>query len=234
MAYASRDLPVPEVLAIGDAFDGSFAISRRHHGRFLEDIEPDEAGIAGPMVRRLLLALRQAPFAGGERDGPWRDWLRASLRDADPLHPTHGWRSKLAAHPKADAVFREADERLVELIAALPERRDLVHGDLLHRNVLVSDDASRVEAVFSWKCSMRGDFLYDVAWCTFWGAAFHRGIDALDVFTSLEDDHDSDAVLRHHSYELHIGASHLGWYAWTDETEALERLTQLVAGLLAR
>ena len=40
---------------------------------------------------------------------------------------------------------------------ACPERRDLVHGDLLHGNVLVSPDARRVEAVLSWKCSVRGD-----------------------------------------------------------------------------
>jgi hypothetical protein len=29
--------------------------------------------------------------------------------------------------------------------------------------VLVSLDAARVEAVLSWKCSVRGDFLYDAA-----------------------------------------------------------------------
>ena len=49
------------------------------------------------------------------------------------------------------------------LAEACPERRDLVHGDLLHGNVLVSPDARRVQAVLSWKCSVRGDFLFDAA-----------------------------------------------------------------------
>jgi hypothetical protein len=31
--YNAPDLPVPEVLEIGDAFGGSYAISVRHHGR---------------------------------------------------------------------------------------------------------------------------------------------------------------------------------------------------------
>ena len=233
MAYASPDLPVPEVLEIGHAFDRGFAISRRHHGRFLEDVTPDDADAARPMLRRLLVSLRDAPHADGERDGPWREWLRASLRDDDPTFPNHGWREKLAVHPDADSVFVRAEARVLELSDGVPERRDLIHGDLLHRNVLVSDDASRVEAVFSWKCSLRGDHLFDVAWCTFWGEAFHPGIAALDPFT-LMDDGAPDARARHRCYELHIGATHLGWYAWTEDEPSLRRVTELVATRLER
>src|ERR1700756_4331826 len=65
------------------------------------------------------------------------------------------------------------------LAGACPERRDLVHGHLLHGNVLVNPDAGRVEAVLSWKCSVRGDFLFDAAWCSFW-APWHPGIAAGD------------------------------------------------------
>ncbi len=58
MAYASDDLPVPDVLDVGDAPNGLvYAISRRHHGRFLEAMGPEVA----PALRRLLDALRAAP-----------------------------------------------------------------------------------------------------------------------------------------------------------------------------
>jgi aminoglycoside phosphotransferase (APT) family kinase protein len=184
------------------------------------------------MLQRLLLALRDAPRAAGERDGSWREWLAAALRDDDPAMPQHGWRAKLATeHPGADAVFVRAERRILELAEEMPERRDLVHGDLLHRNVLVSPDAARVEAVFSWKCSMRGDHLFDVAWCTFWGGAFHPGIAAIDLSAFVAGD---DAARRHHCYELHIGTSHLGWYAWTGEEANLRLLTDRVAALLER
>jgi len=36
MAFASPELPVPEVVEIGDAFDGTYAISVRHYGINLE------------------------------------------------------------------------------------------------------------------------------------------------------------------------------------------------------
>jgi aminoglycoside phosphotransferase (APT) family kinase protein len=219
MAYSSPDLPVPDVLDIGDAFGASYAISRRAHGRFLEDMGPEVA----PALARLLGALRDVP---PDPDAPaWRGNLLGRLVDDQPP----GWRDELRVHPEADAAFERAAAQLRELIPSLPERRDLVHGDLLHANVLVAEDASRINAVFSWKCSVRGDHLYDTAWCTFWGDVEHAGI-AAAVDRTFADD---DERLRHHVYELHIGATHLGWHAWTGQLDWLEKNVAAVNRLTA-
>jgi aminoglycoside phosphotransferase (APT) family kinase protein len=236
MAHHSADLPVPEVLAVGEAFGGAFAVSRRHHGRFLEDVAPDEVERARPMLARLLGALRDAPRRPGadvEPDPSWRRWLVATLEEDEQL-PSAGWRAALAADPSADRLFRALQARVAELAEACPERRDLVHGDLLHRNVLVREDASKVEAVFSWKCAVRGDHLFDTAWCTFWGETFHPGIAALDAWSLMRDEAGDAAALRHHCYELHIGASHLGWYAWTKDPASLRIVEAHTAMLLER
>jgi aminoglycoside phosphotransferase (APT) family kinase protein len=242
MAYASDDLPVPEVLELGRAFGGSYAISVRAHGRFLEDVTPDEAGVAGPMIVRLLGALHAAtPPTATEPPDAWRAFLAAGFVD-DPQHPVHGWRDKLAAEPEVERVFLACEARVRELAHEVcPERRDLLHGDLLHKNVLVSDDASRVNAVFSWKCSVRGDFLFDTAWCTFWGHV-HPGIAAADVWRGVtaspwanaDPAMLADAALRHHCYELQIGGSHLGWYAWTGDDDLLRSTAAHTAALLDR
>lgn len=238
MAYNCPELPVPEVLEIGDAFGGAYAISVRHYGRFLETVATHEADVAGPTVVRLLAALKAVPSSA--TPSSWRDWLMGGLID-DPSRHVSGWRRKLAGDPTVDSLFRACESRVGELVESCPERRDLVHGDLLNSNVLITDDASRVSAVFSWKCSTRGDFLFDVAWCTFW-SAFHPGIAAADVFRRVVSDTSiaaeppdlNSAAERHHCYELHIGATHLGWNTWVGDEQALQAVAAHTAAVLER
>ena len=238
MAFNAPDLPVPEVIEVGDAFGGVYAISIRHRGRFLETVEAHEADIVGPTIVRLLTALKGAPSVGAATG--WKTWLVEGLAD-DPRRQVSGWRTKLAADEKLDSLFRACESRVRELTESCPERRDLVHGDLLHSNVLISEDASRVNAVFSWKCSTRGDFLFDVAWCTFWGA-YHPGIGAADVFRRVVSEPSiaadppalRDAAERHHCYELRIGATHLAWNAWLSDEPNLQWVAAHTAAILER
>jgi aminoglycoside phosphotransferase (APT) family kinase protein len=170
----------------------------------------------------------------------WRQWLLEGLVD-DPRRRVSGWRATLAADAELDRLFRACEKRIGELVDACPERRDLVHGDLLHGNVLIADDASRISAVFSWKCSVLGDFVFDVAWCTFWGS-WHPGIAAIDVWQrvvaggSEATDPSTlvDAAVRHHCYELQIGASHLGWNAWVGDQDSLRAVAAHTAMVLDR
>ncbi|HVE91335.1 MAG TPA: aminoglycoside phosphotransferase family protein [Actinomycetota bacterium] len=240
MTYHAPDLPVPEVIEIGDGLGGAYAISVRHYGRFLETIAPHEADNAGRTIVRLLAALKGVP----PRATPpqWCDSLRGALIDDYPERHDHGWRDKLAAYPDHDALFRACEARIVNLIASCPERADLIHGDLLSANVLVNDDASHVTAVFSWKCSRRGDFLYDTALCTFMGGAFYPGIAGADVYRRVLRDPQitaesgviDDAASRHHCYELHIGATHLGGNAWLGNEEGLRAVATHTQAILDR
>jgi aminoglycoside phosphotransferase (APT) family kinase protein len=238
MAYDGPDLPVPEVLEIGEAFGGAYAISVRHFGGFLEDVDPRLAETAGETVTRLLGALYAVGGDGGS--GDWRATLLDGFVD-DRSRRVSGWRATLAADPELDRLFDACEARVRALAEACPQRRDLLHADLLHGNVLVTADAARVTAVFSWKCSMRGDFLYDTAWCTFWGP-FHPGIEAAGIWprvlaapwANADPAALVDAATRHHCYELEIGASHLAWNAWTGDAAALRDVAARTADILER
>lgn len=249
MAFDRADLPVPEVLDVGEGLGCAYAISARHHGRFLETVTPPEADVVAATLLRTLAALRTVRADPGAAsawyppdvpaDGStWRAWLLAGLVD-DPHGRVSGWRATLATEPDLDALFQAAEVRIGQLLDGCPERRDLVHGDLLNRNVLISEDAARTTAVYSWKCSVRGDFLFDVAWCTFW-SPWHPGIGAIDLWArvlgdpSLTDDDLADAAVRHHCYELQIGASHLGWNAWCGNEDDLRAVAAHTAAVLER
>jgi aminoglycoside phosphotransferase (APT) family kinase protein len=250
MAFGGPDLPVPQIREVGTTPSGrAFAISVRHHGRFLEDTPVEQAGAITPALTRLLVALYRAPadpaaavvwHQAGASAGSWQEFLLAGLVD-DPGKLVRGWSAALAGDRELAALSAAVTKRVRALVEACPERRDLVHGDLLHGNVLVSPDALRVEAVLSWKCSVRGDFLFDAAWCSFW-APFHPGIAAADPLSGLlrapsvqaEPGALLDAAARHHCYELHIGFTHLGWNIWTGDQAGLVATARRLAEVLER
>jgi aminoglycoside phosphotransferase (APT) family kinase protein len=250
VAFSGPDLPVPEVRQVGTTPAGrAYAISVRHHGRFLEDTPAEQASTLAPALTRLLVALYRVPadpdaaviwHQAGASAGGWREFLLAGLDD-DPGKVVHGWSAALAGDRELAALSAAACSRVRALADACPERRDLVHGDLLHGNVLVSPDARRVEAVLSWKCSVRGDFLFDAAWCSFW-APWHPGIAAADPLSGLlqapavraEPGALLDGAARHHCYELHIGFTHLGWNVWTGDQAGLAATARRLAEVLDR
>lgn len=250
MGFDAPGLPVPEVTEVGTTSSGrAYAISSRRYGRFLEDTPVEQADAIAPTLTRLLVALFRTPAAAdapviwhsaGGNPASWRDFLLGGLAD-DPAKAVHGWQAELSADHRLATLFAAASERLTTLLDACPERRDLVHSDLLHGNVLVSEDSSQIEAVLSWKCSVRGDFLYDLAWCSFW-ASFHPGIAAaVPRLTLLQDPAVQadpaalvDAAARQHCYELHVGLTHLGWNIWTGNQEALAATADRLAEVLDR
>ena len=63
LAFASPDLPVPEVLEVGAAFGRAYAISVRCYGINLEDVRPDQSDTAGLTRRRSAPRRPTAPGA---------------------------------------------------------------------------------------------------------------------------------------------------------------------------
>ena len=119
------------------------------------------------------------PDGNGEHTS-WREYLLDVGHDPldSETNRVTGWRSRLATMPEVERGFDEACAALMSLVTACPEIRHLVHSDLLYGNVFVSGD--RVTGVFDWGCTLYGDFLYDVAWLTFW-SPWYPGLDAIDV-----------------------------------------------------
>ena len=72
MVFAGPDLPVPEVREVGRTPSGwVYAVSVRHHGRFVEDAPAGQAGAMAPALTRLLVALYRVP-AGPDTPVMWQ------------------------------------------------------------------------------------------------------------------------------------------------------------------
>jgi aminoglycoside phosphotransferase (APT) family kinase protein len=230
MALSGPDLPVPRVVETGRALGGAYAVSERRFGVFLETLDAARWRRLLPALLRGLDTLRDAPPLGdGARAGAgvpapaagWREQLTAGLED-HPGQRVCGWRPILAGSAELDTLFTAGQRAVSGLLATCPEIRHVLHRDLLNRNVLAAADGSRLTAVFDWGCYGLGDFLYEVAWFTFW-APWHAGLAAID-FRSAILGHYRAAGLdvprfdeRLRCYELHVGLTHLAYCTFTGD-----------------
>lgn len=113
---------------------------------------------------------------------------------------------------------------------------------MLNRNVLVAEDASRLEAVFDWGCSPAGDFLYEAAWLTFW-APWYPALEGLDFRRALREHYRSTGLVVEHfnerlnCYELQIGLEHIAYVTFTgrkdDQLDIARRTHDLLQSAMA-
>lgn len=233
-AFASPDLPIPQVSEVGEAFDGYYAISQRVYGVPLENVSAAQWRALVPAVAAALEAMRHADLSatrgiggwgedGNALDVSWREYLLRVGVDA-PEKRTHGWLKKLEASPEGMATF-EWGYNLLRRFASDDVPRCLAHCDLINRNVLVEDD--KIAGVFDWGCSIYGDSLYDLAWFEFW-SPWYPEMDLSLLRAELEQrwrdagDPPANIAERLAACHLHIGLDHLGYNAFTgNETNLL-------------
>ncbi len=245
--YAASGLPIPEVKAIGRAFDGYYAISTRCYGDPLEQLDAGHWRTTLPSTVAALEALRTTDlsatvgFGGWGADGSaphtkWSAHLLSTLDDT-PDRRTHGWRTLLATATQDNATFVWGCERLAQMADALDRcaPRCLIHADLMNRNVLV--DERGISGVFDWGCSLYGDHLYDLAWFEFW-APWHPEIDVPALRSALEDRWRTvgytpqNLALRLQACYLHIGLDHLAYNAWLRDWPTLSATARQMRSLV--
>lgn len=241
---SNASLPIPIVSAIGPCDAGWYVVSERCYGTFLDDLTADEWERVVPNLLSALDALRDVTFTNGihwaSADAPdkttWRSWLLDSLVD-NPDARGGGWTVTLQRHSDVAETFKAGLEMLQKLVPSMPELRCLLHRDWLHGNVLANSATGELTGIFDWGCSLAGDFVYDIAWFTFW-APWHAGLKATDFRSKVLEHYamsgisipDFDKRLR--CYELHIALEHIAYSASIGRTDSLAELAHATKRLL--
>ena len=235
---APSELPVPRILEIGPAFGGYFAVSEHAPGSEIDTL--DAAGMRRmlPSLLATLDAVRRIDLSGSSGYGLWtgdgqgkhRTWADALLDNAAEI------RARVAATWVGAEAFDAGLARLRELVPRLPAERHLIHCDLLHHNVLAAD--GRITALLDWGSSTIGDFVYDIAWLTFWAEWYPAwaGIDfraeALAHYGATgQTVARFDERLR--AYEIDIGLGNQGWFASRGDDANLRRVADKTRDLAA-
>ncbi|MBO0837237.1 MAG: phosphotransferase [Actinobacteria bacterium] len=236
LRFASPELPMPDILEVGEA-DGAYcAISERCFGDFLESLALERVEAAVPSLLATLDALRTADTSGSSGFGHWdeigngrhRDWCEFLLAvdGGTPEAFRKTWRRDLARHELAERTFAEGMRELEALAGRCPNRRDLVHSDLLHGNVFVS--GARIAGLIDWQSALYGDHLYELAWLTFCAPPWAPALAAAGLRGRVLDHWRAAAVdltdfdVRLRCYEIRIGVSALVSNTWRRDLPNLE------------
>ena len=243
--FASSRLPVPQVIDIGEALGGYYATSVKAKGGPIDSLSQEEMQRILPQLLDLLDAIHLADVSettgygtwasdGNARHATWRESLLDIAHDR-PRERFSGWKRKLAASPIGIEFFCRAYRQLVTLADFCPEERHLVHADLLHFNLLV--DNSRISALIDWGSAKYGDFLYDLAWLTFWApwlpsmSGIDFRLEALRRYSTCGVDV-SHFEERMRCYEVHIGLDSLVYSSFRENWEFAREVSEHMLDLL--
>ncbi len=174
----SSSVPIPRILEVGE-FEGKyFAISERAFGKFIDNLNKKEMRLILPGLFELFHKMRQLDTSNSSGYGSWdsqgngkfkswKDFLLDVIEDT-PNKPTSGWKQNLSESKFKLFDLMKIYNKLKKYINYCPETRYVIHSDLIHYNLLVSNSADEITSVLDWGCAKYGDFLYDVAWFDFW------------------------------------------------------------------
>ncbi len=236
MAFNGPALPVPEIIELGEALNGVYAISVRAHGEPLDELDEAEFRRTLPAVFRMLDAVRAVDVSDSsgfgmwspDRNAPFPSW-RAFLLDVRNDRPEmrfHGWLERQRTVPEAVAVFEEGYGELERLVDACPEERYLMHTDIVGDNVRVRD--GRVTAVVDWANAMYGDFLYDLARLIFY-QPWYPEMEQVEIAQEARTHYESIGLTvpsfeeRLRACQVHIGLDAQAWNAFIQRWEEVER-----------
>jgi hygromycin-B 4-O-kinase len=183
--FGSASLPIPRVVAAGAFEGGQFCISERAAGRRVMELTRDEQIALLPALLDTLDQVGCADVGGTYGYGAWDVEGRGAFSSwhaclADAIEDRRegyyqNWHELFRTTFLEREVYETVYRRMMELAAACPEERALIHNDYHFDNVLT--DGRRVTAVIDWGNAGYGDRLYDAAWVA-WVFDKDYGIDA--------------------------------------------------------
>jgi aminoglycoside phosphotransferase (APT) family kinase protein len=207
--WASPRLRTVRITEIGDLPIGAYGISERVRGGQIDELDAEGMSRILPALFTAIDAIREADLTGtsgwglwhGDGNGTFATWPDFLLRNGAE-------RDLVATHGVGLIGFDAGIARMRELLEFGPDRRYLVHDDLLYHNVL-ADELGVV--VLDWGASIYGDFVYDLALLTFWWPWYAQW-SSIDI-DALVRERFADGVPhfaeRLRLCEMDIGVSHI-------------------------
>ncbi len=234
--FNCNNMPIPKIIDTGDHLGVYYAVSEFAEGRPVEELSsPEFEEISQPLIQ-LLSALRDADisnsvgYGGWDKYGKgahdsWKKYLLNVKNDSEN-NLAGGWWDNLNKSSIGTKNFDQLYFKFKSLVNKCPESRELIHSDLLNKNLLVSN--SKISAVIDWQCSLYGDSLYEIAWFAY-NTLWHPQIrttgfleKALIEYKSSSSNL-SNIEERMLCYQIHIGLGSIAYNSFKKNWEMVEK-----------
>lgn len=243
--YSKLSLPIPKILLLQKGLGGYIAISEMAEGNPIDLVSQEQMSKLMPAVLELLDSFRNTDISSTTGFGSWNGSGSApyqslsehllAVAEEGQTSRIKGAHNNLKYQGQLYQHFLDGIKALESLLTYCPNRRYLVHADLLHFNLLVK--GSKISAVLDWGCSMYGDYLYEVAWFTYF-LPWHKYMQHLDLKETFRGhliSQNADVTNfeeRLLAYEIHIGLDGLLYCAfkndWITAREVAIRTQELI------
>lgn len=228
--FSSDNIPIPEIIKIGKLDDiFYFAISKKAEGKHITDLSEIEYKKVLPNLLKIMddihsvnvdntIGFGKWNLEGKGEFNTWKEFILAVKRFPDKENLFE--KSFLERD-----IWNKIYENIENLSKFCEEGKYLVHGDYGNNNAV--SDGEKITGVFDWAESMYGDFLYDIAWLTFWMTKKDRIKEIEDYYKDLPNFKE-----RMLCYKLRIGLGSLSFYAYSNQIEKYNSIKQRTLNLL--
>ncbi len=231
--FGGKGIPIPKIIKIGQIDNYyHFAISEKAEGKHITALTEEEYKKTLPSLLEIMDTIHELNIKETKGFGKW---------DLKGVGAYNTWKSFiLAVHewPEKENLFEtsflEKDiwqkvySEIKKLSEFCPEEKYLIHGDYGNNNAV--SDGEKVTGIFDWAESSYGDYLYDIAWITFWLKKPER---IKEIEDHYETKNISNFAQRLLCYKLRIGLSSLSFYAFSNQKDKYDSIKQRTLNLLS-
>jgi hygromycin-B 4-O-kinase len=230
--FNSLHIPVPAIIKQGKAGRLYYLITEKAEGKIIDEFTKAEIRKIVPALMQALNAIHNFPIGetkfgdwngkGVAKNDSWKNYLLRFLDRFEKYKNSNG--KKILEKKVVDKIL----EIFKQLIPDCPEERRLVHGDYGFNNLL--SDGKRITGVIDWELGKYGDFLFDVAWLSFWE-------EELDYLSLFKRDYEKRNIFvpkfeqRILCYKLMIGLDALNFYSESEQKEKYEKTKKKIFDL---
>lgn len=239
--FSSDTLPIPKIIEVGQMeVNYSYSLSRKVDGDTIQNIlkqqDKDHKPIVtmdtlAPLCIMMLDEIHKVDISntsgygywGKDANGnkeTWREFILSVGKDG-------WWADVFKTTFLEQGVYDDLYARLSQLVEFCPEQRYLIHGGFGVDNIIT--DGTKITGIIDWAESKYGDFLYDVAWLTFWPSDYD--------FERLCRNYYSKKVFMNYKqrilcYQHHIAINALSFYAQSMQKDKYDWTKKRIAELV--